>query len=124
MVLCLSFGGKPCPSEWGAISESICDLANAIMHSNNWDPEEIFASNQHLVPERTLLNADIPFGKGEELIVDIPIDPCGMHDIYIDDIICLILDIIGTNNVARGQAAALLAINTTARPSHSNKPIP
>ncbi len=100
MILRLSFEGKPCPSEWGAISESICDLANAILHSKDWDPEEIFAPNQHLVPEQTLLDDDILFRQGEELIVGIPIDPCGMHDIYIDDIICLILDIMGRNNVA------------------------
>jgi hypothetical protein len=85
MMLRLSFGGKPCPSEWGAISESICDLANAILHSEDWDPKEIFAPNQHLVPERRLLDDDIPFGQEEELIVDIPINPRGMHDIYIDD---------------------------------------
>jgi hypothetical protein len=25
MYLRLTFGGKPCPSEWGAISETVCD---------------------------------------------------------------------------------------------------
>ncbi len=47
-----------------------------------------------------LLNDDIPFGQGEELIVDIPINSRGMHDIYINDIICLTLDILGTDNIA------------------------
>ena len=124
MMLCSSFGGKPCLSEWGAISELICDLANAILHSNGWDPHKIFAPNQHLVPEWMLLNNNIPFRQGEELIFDIPINPCGMHDINIGDIICLILNILGTDNVAQGQAAALLAINATTHPNHPNKPIP
>ena len=37
MMLRLTFGGAPCPSEWGSIAESICDLANAILLSNDWD---------------------------------------------------------------------------------------
>ena len=41
MMLRLSFGGKPCPFEWGVISETICDLANAILLSGDWDPSEL-----------------------------------------------------------------------------------
>jgi hypothetical protein len=59
-----------------------------------------------------------------ELIVDIPINPRRMHDLYIDNIIGLMVDIPGTNHVACGQAAALLAINTTPRPNHPEEPIP
>jgi hypothetical protein len=114
MMLWLSFGGKPCPFEWGVISETICDLSNAILLSKDWDPKELFAPNQHLVPEREHLDNNVLFAKGAELIVHIPVDPRGIHDIYIDDIIGLTVDIPGSNNVARGQAAALLAINTTA----------
>ncbi len=28
IMLCLTFGGTPCPFEWNILSESICDLAN------------------------------------------------------------------------------------------------
>jgi hypothetical protein len=124
MMLRLSFGGKPCPSEWGVISETICDLANAILHNNDWDPDKLFAPNQHLVPAQMLLDDDTPFAEGAELIVDIPIDPREMHDLYIDDIIGLTVDIPGTNHITHGQAAALLAINTTAWPNHPEEPIP
>jgi hypothetical protein len=124
MMLHLSIGGKPCPSEWGAISESICDLATAILHSNNWDPNKMFAPNQHLVPKIITLNNNIPFGQGKELVVHLPIDPCGRHDIYINDIICLNLDILGTDHVAQGQAAALLAIDATSCLNHPSKPVP
>ena len=62
MMLQLFFGGKPCPSEWGTILESICDLANAILHSDYWDPDKIFVPNQHLVPNWTLLDNNIPSG--------------------------------------------------------------
>jgi hypothetical protein len=112
MMLWLSFGGKPCPFEWGVISaETICDLANAILHRDDWVPEELFAPNQHLVPERELLDDNTPFAKGAELIVDIPVNPLGIHNVYIDDIIGLTVDIPGSDYIARGQAAALLAID-------------
>jgi hypothetical protein len=124
MMLWLSFGGKPCPFKWGVISETICNLANAILHSNDWDPKEVFAPNQHLVPERELLDDNAPFAEGAELIVDIPINLHGIHKVYIDNIIGLTVDIPGSNYVARGQAAALLAIDTTARPNHPEEPIP
>ncbi len=123
-MLRLSFGGKPCPFEWGVISETMCDLANAILLSNDWDPGELSAQNQHLVPRHEPLEPDVPFAAGAGLIVVIPVDPRGTHDVYIDDIIGLTLDIPGSNNVARGQAAALLAINATAQPNHPEEPIP
>jgi hypothetical protein len=124
MMLRLSFGGKPCPSEWGVISETICDLANAILLSDDWDPSELFAPHQHLVPENKFLEPDIPFAAGAELIVEIPVDPRGAYDVYIDDIVGLTVAIHDSNNIARGQAAALLAIDATARPNHPDEPIP
>ena len=123
-MLRLSFGGKPCPYMWGIFSEMIYDLSNAIMHSNHWDPFELLALNQPLVPPQTLLNCDIPFREGVELIADISINPRGSHDLYIDDIVGLRIDIPGTDHVARGQAATLLAIETIAQPNHPNEPTP
>ena len=124
MWLRLSFGGKPCPYMWGVLSETICNLENAILFDNDWEPSDLFAPNQSLVPPRVLLDNDIPFGEGAELIVDIPIDPRGLHDVYIEDLILLTVDIPGTDNAARGQSASLLAINATARPNHPDEPIP
>ncbi len=87
-------------------------------------PASFFAPNQHLVPESKLLAPDVPFAAGAELIVEIPVDPRGTHDVYIDNIIGLTVDIPGSNNVTHGQAAALLAIDATARTNHPDKPIP
>ena len=61
---------------------------------------------------------------GVELIVDIPIDPRESHNVYIDNLILLTVDIPGTNNIARRESASLLAIETTARPNHPKEPIP
>ena len=66
MWLHLSFGGKPCPYMWGVFSETICDLANAILFNNNWDPFDLLAPNQPLVPPQVLLDNNIPFRAGAE----------------------------------------------------------
>lgn len=42
MYLRLTFGGKPYPSEWGALSESVCDLTNALLSNREWDLETLF----------------------------------------------------------------------------------
>ena len=42
----LTFGGKPCPSEWGCISETVADLATYILHCNEWDPSKIHSPLQ------------------------------------------------------------------------------
>jgi hypothetical protein len=124
IMLRLTFGGAPCPFEWNIISESIRDLANAILHDDNWDPTTLFAPCQHLVPSMTLMDDDIPFAEGAEQIVDIPIDPRGTGDIYIDDFIETTIVIEGTDNVIRCERATLLAIDVSARPKHISEPIP
>jgi hypothetical protein len=65
-----------------------------------------------------------PFGIGKELIVDIKVNPKGTHDIYIEDMIPLMVDIPGTDNLARCVAAGQLAIHVIARPKHPDEPIP
>jgi hypothetical protein len=55
-----------------------------------------------------------PFGVGKELIVNIPVNPRGTHDIYLDDIIALTVDVQGSNNLGCCAGAALLAIEATA----------
>ena len=81
IMLCLTFGGAPCPFEWNIISESICNLANSILHNDTWDPTTLFAPCQHLVPAMILMNNAIPFAEGAKQIVYIPIDPRGTGNI-------------------------------------------
>jgi hypothetical protein len=50
ITLQLTFGGAPCPFEWGIMSESICDLANKLLKCKEWDPLTLHA----------LVQADIP----------------------------------------------------------------
>ena len=125
MFLRLTFGGKACPSEWSVLAEPQCDLSNALLHDDNWDPAALASPSQHRVPAPNR-DAEMhrPFGVGRELIVDIPINHRGIYDLYLDDVIGLTLDMPGTNNLERSAGAHLLAIAATARPSHDNEPIP
>jgi hypothetical protein len=97
IMLCLTFGGAPYPFEWNILSESIRDLANKILFDENWDPLTNYAPIQHVVPAMELLDVSIPFAEGTDLIVDIPVDPRGTGDIYIDDLIQATVIIDGTD---------------------------
>ena len=66
----------------------------------------------------------MPFSEGKELIVDIPVDPRGTVDVYIDDIISLCVDLEGSDNVERLKQCSLLAINAASRDVHLDEPIP
>ncbi len=96
MMLRLSFGGAPCPLEWGAILESVHDLINAILQHDDWDPLTLFnaAAQAHVPPKELLpLPDNVPFGIGRDLIVEIPINMRGTVDMYIDDFIGLTVDL-------------------------------
>jgi hypothetical protein len=124
IMLHLTFGGTPCLFEWNILSESIRDLANKIQFDNNWDPWTNYAPSQHLVPAMKIMDAYIPFAEGADLIVDIPVDPRGIGDVYIDDFIQATIVINGTANAIQCKCTTLLAINTCAHPKHPNEPIP
>ena len=124
ITLRLTFGGAPCPFEWGIMSETICDLANELLKCDDWEPRTLHASVQADIPPRECFNDDVPFATGRELIVDVDVDPRGYADVYIDDTTALGVDLPGTNNADRLEAAIPLAIEVAARPKDENEPIP
>jgi hypothetical protein len=67
------------------ISETICDLANELLKCEDWELANLHASVQKDILPRLYLDDDVPFGIGQELIVDVPVDPRGYADVYIDD---------------------------------------
>ncbi|KAL3809165.1 hypothetical protein ACHAXA_004664 [Cyclostephanos tholiformis] len=73
------------------------------------------------VPACNYLNDDVPFATARELIVDIPVDPRGYADVYIDDTTGLTVDLPGTLNVDRLKAAIPLAIEVTATLASSSR---
>ena len=125
MMLWLPFGGAPCPSEYGVVSESIYDLINAILQQDEWDPTSLFnVEAQADVPEKKSLPDDVPFGEGRDLIIDIPIDARGTVEIYIDDYIGLTIEINGMDNMTRLERALLLGIAATSREVSPSEPLP
>jgi hypothetical protein len=61
LYLRLTFGGCPCPNKWGALSESISNLANAILLDDSWDPSTLHLPTQNLVPPTETLDIKMPF---------------------------------------------------------------
>jgi hypothetical protein len=102
MMLQLLFSGAPCLLEWGAILESVCNLFNAILHHDSWNPHSLYATDaQEHVPSKELLPDNVPFEIGSNHIINIPIHTRGIVDIYIDDFIGLIVNLEDTNNATR-----------------------
>ena len=124
IALRLTFGGSPGSYEWGVTSESIFDLAIAILQDKNWNPKSLRAPGSELVPKKRILDDDVPFGVGKELIVNVPVDPKGIAEVYIDDTIALGVDMHDSDNSLRLENEILLAIHTAARPIHAEEPIP
>ena len=81
------------------MSETMCDLTTAILYNDKWDSTMLFRRNQHLVPPDRRLDDDIPVGEGQELIVDIEVNPRGKNDTYIDDLVLLLVEIEGSDNL-------------------------
>jgi hypothetical protein len=93
MYLRLTFGGKPCPSEWGAISETVCNLSNAIVSMPEcWDPETLFNPQSLELPKPEFLPDDIEIAKARELVVNIPVKDTGYADVFIDDTFAVAVD--------------------------------
>ncbi len=124
ITLRLTFGGTPCPFEWGVFSETICDLANELLKCKDWEPADLHASVQGDIHPRQSFDDNTPFAAGRELIVDIPVNPRGYADVYIDDTTGLTVDLPGTRNADQLEAAIPLAIEVAAHPNDVNKPIP
>ena len=115
------FGGAPCPSEWGIISETTTDLANHILNHKDWDPSKINSPNQSKILPPKLLDSSIKFGQAKPMMVDIPLEKFGKADVYIDDTITVSLH--STINNSRASAAVPLAIHLMGRPLLPNEPI-
>jgi hypothetical protein len=61
---------------------------------------------------------------GRELIINVPVNPHGYADVYIDNTTGLTINLPGTHNTNRLEAAIPLAIEVAAWPNGVNEPIP
>ncbi len=124
MMLWLTFQGFPYPKDFGVFSETICDLATALISHNNWDPDKLHTPDQNNFPPPNFLPNNIRFGEGRELIVNIKTNPCGTHGIYINNLIGLGLNLPNSDNIKQSEQAPLLAINACLQWLHNKEPIP
>ena len=108
----------------GMLSLSMCDLATTILRDDSWDLTLTHAPNSKLVPKKKVLSDDVPFCVGRQVIVNMPMDPRGTTDVYIDGTIGLCVDVGNSDNYSRLENAILLAIASAARPVHEAEPIP
>ena len=81
-----------------------------ILQHEDCDPLTLHAPNQELLPAVKRLPDDVPFGEGRELIVDIPVNPKGIAEVYIDNTCGLTVEEKDSDNVMRLERAILLAI--------------
>jgi hypothetical protein len=117
----LTFGGTPCAYEFCVTSEMCTDLAQDILHANEWDPRLIFSPHAPKIPDPILLDDDIPFGTAKELDVNITANCNGCVDDFVDDGVVVVPDI-GDNRL-RGAGALPLAIHLLCRPLANNEPV-
>jgi hypothetical protein len=117
----LTFGGSPGPNEFCVVSELCADLGNDILHSDNWDPKAVHSPHTIKLPLGKPSKQEPHLTKGEELDVEIPFDPRGRIEVYIDDGIIVVPDI--EDNLLRGTNAMALAIHTICRPVSPKEPL-
>jgi hypothetical protein len=89
----LTFGGSPCPNKWCVTSVLCTDLANNILHCEEWNPSEINSPHTINLPSPSYLDESIPFAKASNLDVLIPEDDKGRVDDFIDDGFVIVPDI-------------------------------
>jgi hypothetical protein len=122
MATQMTFGGSPCPSLWGIISESLTYLSNAIIQNRHWDHDTLFDSISDELNSPLSLPDSIPFHPAKELAVTLPPNDLGKVNIYIDDSIGVTPDI--NNKTSHVSQAIPLAIRTLARPLNPSDIIP
>jgi hypothetical protein len=122
MAMRMTFGGSPCPSLWGIISETLADISNIIIQSKHWDHQILHDQISDELDSPLSLPDSVPFHPAKELAVSIPLNDLGKVDIYIDDSIGITPDL--QDNTSRVSQAIPLAIRTLSRPLNNSDIIP
>ena len=121
LLLRLSFGGKPHPAMFSAISEAACDLCNDIVDVKDWNPDRCQSPLQHMMGPISRLPNDVPFAKSQEMAVDVLPRPEGFHDVYLDDMIQIFVD--RPDIVDRTSKIVPLVLHLLVRPNNDDEPI-
>jgi hypothetical protein len=91
----------------------------------NLVPLTLFATAaQAHVPPKEVLSDNVPFGIGQDLIINIPVNARGIVDMYINDFIRLTLDLEDSDNATRLEWAPLLGLTTVLPKVSPFEPLP
>jgi hypothetical protein len=118
----VTFGGRPSPLLFSEVSESITDLANALVCCETWNPGDLLPNHSNHIGEMRLETATIPIAKARELIVNPKINAYGLIDVFIDNIIS-VFPAISSEHVRKCSLAALLALDIASRPVHPHETV-
>ena len=122
MDIPLTFGGKPCPSEWGCIADPVTNLANNNLTCAEWNPSTTHSPSKNKFPPPTPVPEHIPSASEKETMVKPPAEDYAKCDVYIDDTAAIGTDIPG--NTSSLEAATPLALHIFGRPISTSEPIP
>ncbi len=122
VALRMTFGGAPCPSMWGVISETITDIGNAQLQNKFWDHSDLYGSVSDQIATPLSLPESVPFHQSKDLSIQVPPNDKGKVDIYTDDLIGIAPDI--EDAPTRIVFAIPLAIRTLSRPNSDLDVIP
>jgi hypothetical protein len=110
-----TFGGSPCPNLFSEISESITDLANALVRCSRWDPTSLSPLHANLVGTPIRSDPAVPLAPARMMSVDPKVDAFGSNDVFIDDIVGVFPDL-SVSHTNRCTLSPLLALEIAGRP--------
>jgi hypothetical protein len=117
----MTFGGSNCPATWCSISELMADTTNALLSSLDWDSNELKWDHQHLVPPPDPITTSQEIANYEDTLILPDPRPWGTSDVFIDDIIVVMLN--RPDYIRNAAAATPLAIDILSRPfNEDDKP--
>lgn len=109
----MTFGGTPCPSMWGYISDTIVDVSKNIIHNEFWDPSLLHDELSASLEAPLSLPDTIPFHPAQKLSVDLLTNNIGKVDAYTDDSVGIALD--SQDNARQVSDSIPLAIHSMSR---------
>jgi hypothetical protein len=74
MALRMTFGGAPCSSLWGYISDTLADTCNSLIHNTYWDHKNMFDPLSYLLDSPNTLPDSVPYQQTLPMSIDIPIN--------------------------------------------------
>lgn len=118
----LCFGGTGFPMAWCAIGELIVDLANALLRNSACQWATVKCRYKPLLQPSRLLPDEAPFTVAMPTMVEPPTRDSGYLDIFVDDVIGLVVDKPGA--AQRLCLGLILAVDTFCRPPTDDEDLP